>query len=147
MKRDLRFEITYPEDIEPVWHAITDPEAIAQWLMVNDFSARVGHRFQFRTDPAPGFDGIVDCEVLIVEQPHKLAYTWAGGGHQTVVTWTLTRAPEGTQVALVQRGFVGFRGLMTSFMLGRGWKSKILGASLPAYLSSIADPDRGTDTP
>ena len=137
MKRDLEFAITYPQDIELVWHAITDPEAIAQWLMPNDFSAQVGHRFQFKTDPAPGFDGIVNCEVLTVEPPHNLSYSWEGGGHQTVVTWSLERIPEGTQVTLEQRGFSGFKGLLTSLMLGRGWRSKILGKSLPQYLSSL----------
>lgn len=30
----------------------------------NDFEPRIGHRFQFRTEPAPGFDGVVNCEVL-----------------------------------------------------------------------------------
>lgn len=34
MKRDLEFAITYPQDIVLVWHVITDPEAIAQWLTV-----------------------------------------------------------------------------------------------------------------
>jgi len=37
---------------------------MADWLMPNDFQPRLGHKFQFRTKPAPGFDGIVNCEVV-----------------------------------------------------------------------------------
>jgi uncharacterized protein YndB with AHSA1/START domain len=48
MNRDLRFEVTYPHPPEKVWRALTDPQAIAQWLMKNNFEARVGHKFQFR---------------------------------------------------------------------------------------------------
>jgi len=43
MKRDLRFEAVYDHPIERVWRAITDSQAIAQWLMKNDFEPRVGH--------------------------------------------------------------------------------------------------------
>src|SRR5262249_37620569 len=47
-----------------VWRALTDPDLLARWLMPNDFRPAAGHRFTFRTDPRPGFDGIVHCEVL-----------------------------------------------------------------------------------
>ena len=67
--RDLHFEAVYPHAIEKVWRAITDPDAIGQWLMKNDFQPRVGHRFQFRAPPGKGWDGIVNCEVLTVEPP------------------------------------------------------------------------------
>jgi uncharacterized protein YndB with AHSA1/START domain len=40
--------VTYPHPPEKVWRALTDPQAIAQWLMKNNFEARVGHKFQFR---------------------------------------------------------------------------------------------------
>jgi uncharacterized protein YndB with AHSA1/START domain len=56
---ELRLEATYPHPPERVWQAITDPRALEAWLMPNDFRPVVGHTFTFRTDPAPGFDGIV----------------------------------------------------------------------------------------
>ena len=78
MKRDLAFEVVYPHPVERVWRALTDRAALAEWPMANDFEPRVGHRFQFRTRPAPGFDGIVRCEVVTLEEPRRLAYTWQG---------------------------------------------------------------------
>jgi uncharacterized protein YndB with AHSA1/START domain len=76
---ELRLEATYPHPQERVWQAITDSRALAAWLMPNDFEPVVGHRFTFRTEPAPGFDGIVHCEVLRVEPPRLLSFTWKGG--------------------------------------------------------------------
>ena len=69
--------------------ALTDRAALAAWLMPNDFLPEVGHRFAFRTKPAPGFDGTVHCEVLTVDPPRELAYSWVGGGIDTVVRFTL----------------------------------------------------------
>jgi hypothetical protein len=32
--------------------------------MNNDFEPVVGRKFQFRAEPMPNWDGVVDCEVL-----------------------------------------------------------------------------------
>jgi uncharacterized protein YndB with AHSA1/START domain len=134
MKRDLHFEMTYPHAPEQVWQALTNADAIGQWLMPNDFLPIVGHRFQFRTKPAPGFDGIVQCEVLQVSPPKRLVYTWTGGGVDTRLIWTLKRVPEGTNLTLDHTGFKGLRGMIVRGILGKGWRSKILIMNLPALL-------------
>ncbi|MFL5807765.1 MAG: SRPBCC family protein [Roseiflexaceae bacterium] len=81
---------------------------------------RVGHRFQFRTAPVPGFDGVVSCEVLEVDEPRRLSYTWQGGWlrRPTVVTWTLEPVAEGTRVLLDHNGFEGLGGFALSAILG-----------------------------
>jgi len=94
----------------------------------------VGHRFQFRTKPAPGFDGIVQCEVREVSPPERLVYTWTGGGVDTRLIWTLKRVPEGTNLTLDHTGFKGLRGMIVRGILGKGWRSKILIMNLPALL-------------
>jgi uncharacterized protein YndB with AHSA1/START domain len=134
MKRDLHFEMTYPHAPEQVWQALTNADAMERWLMPNDFLPIVGHHFQFRTKPAPGFDGIVQCEVLEVSPPERLVYTWTGGGVDTKLIWTLERAPEGTRLTLDHTGFKGLRGMLVSGILGKGWRSKILSINLPALL-------------
>ncbi len=48
----IDLEAVYPHPVELVWRALTEPAALATWLMTNDFQAKVGHRFTFRTDPA-----------------------------------------------------------------------------------------------
>ena len=136
MKRDLHFENTYPHPIEHVWQTITSSEAMSQWLMPNDFQPILRHRFQFRTKPAPGFDGIVNCEVLELVPPERLVYSWVGGGVNTRLIWTLKRVPEGTALTLDHVGFTGLRGMLVSSILGKGWRSKILTVNLTATLAS-----------
>jgi uncharacterized protein YndB with AHSA1/START domain len=135
MTRDLKFEMLYEQPRERVWAALTDPAALAAWLMPNDFAPQVGHRFQFRTKPAPGFDGIVNCEVLELEPPRRLVYSWVGGGIDTQVIWTLEESGTGTRLVLEHRGFHGLRGLIVSSILGKGWGSRMLKVRLPIVLS------------
>lgn len=48
-------------------------ETLAQWVMENNFKPIVGYKCQFRNEE---IDLIVDSEVLVVEKPYKLSYTW-----------------------------------------------------------------------
>ena len=75
---EVALDATYPHPPERVWRALTEPSDLAAWLMPNDFAPVVGHKFQFRAKPQLGWRGIVDCEVLEVDRPRKLAYTWQG---------------------------------------------------------------------
>lgn len=137
---DIAVETVYPHPPERVWRALTDPDELEAWLMKNDFEPRVGHRFQFRDEPRPGWRGIVDCEVLEVEEPRRLAYTWRGDeeGEPTVVTFTLDPADGGTRLRLEHTGFRGFGGFVTRLILSRGWKKKLLRETLPAVLERMA---------
>jgi len=138
MARTIRFEALYPYAPEQVWAALTDSQAIADWLMPNDFRAEVGHRFNFRTKPAPGFDGVVDCEVLEVDPPRRLAYSWKGGGIDTVVAYSLSAEADNTRLVMEQSGFTGLRGWMVSRILGGGWK-KMIAVRLPEAAGRVAD--------
>lgn len=133
----IRIEAVYPHPPRRVWTALTDSRAMAEWLMRNDFEPKLGHRFQFRTKPAPGFDGVVHCEVTELDPPHRLAYTWKGGSIDTIVTWTLERVADGTRVKFEQSGFRGVRGtLLRKFVLGPGWR-KMLDQKLPKALTRV----------
>lgn len=134
MKNDLRFEALYPYSPERVWRALTDPAELGQWLMPNNFEACLGHKFQFRTRPVPGFDGIVNCEVTELEVPRRLAYKWAGGQIDSVVSFTLEPVAEGTRLVLEHKGFSGVGAVMVSSLLGKGWK-RMVEERLPAVLS------------
>jgi uncharacterized protein YndB with AHSA1/START domain len=115
--------------------------------MPNDFRPIVGHRFQFRTKPAPGFSGIVDCEVLELAAPSRLAFSWCGGGIETVVTFDVTPVGAASaRVVMEQTGFTGMRGLMVSKLLKGGWK-RMMEMRLRAAIGRIVDgryvPDPG----
>ena len=109
--RSLVVERLMPHPPEKVWRALTQGPLIEEWLMANDFKPVVGHRFNFRAAPSPHWNGVTDCEVLVVEPNETLYYSWnasgdeAAGGLKTVVTWTLTPAAGGTQLRMEQSGF------------------------------------------
>ncbi|HET6362958.1 MAG TPA: SRPBCC domain-containing protein [Gemmatimonadota bacterium] len=109
--RSLVLERQLPHPPEKIWRALTENSLLEQWFMQNDFLPVVGHRFQFRAEPRPHWNGVTDSEVLEVAPNERLAYTWdasgeeAAGGLKTVVTWTLTPTSEGTQVRMEHSGF------------------------------------------
>lgn len=109
--RSISFEYDLPHPPEKVWRTLTEPELLAKWVMANDIRPVVGHRFKFRSEPTPWWDGIVNCEVLEVEPLKRLRYTWRSGPESspldTVVTWTLKpTASGGTWLALEHSGFL-----------------------------------------
>lgn len=124
MKRELHYERFYPHPPERVWKALTDPQALAAWYMDNDFLPVVGHRFTFRTSPAPGFDGVLYCEVLAVDVPRLLAYSFIGGYMErtTTVTWSLAPHEGGTLLRLEHTGFTGLTDVAVSAILDSGWQ-------------------------
>src|SRR6185437_4413393 len=85
VRADIDATVEYPYPPERVWAALTSSEALAAWLMPNDFVAEVGHDFTLRTKPAPGFDGIVRCRVLELDPPARMVWSWAGGNIDTTV--------------------------------------------------------------
>ncbi|HKE00026.1 MAG TPA: SRPBCC domain-containing protein [Planctomycetota bacterium] len=137
MTREIRLDATYPHPPDRVWRAITTREALASWLMPNDFEPRVGHRFTFRMKPVPGFDGIVHCEVIELEPPRRLSFRWKGGPLDTVVSFELAPVPEGTRLELVHDGFTGPSAAVLRMMMKPGWK-KMLRKRLPPVIAATA---------
>ena len=134
----IRVEATYPHPPERVWRALTDPQAIAEWLMPNDFQPRLGHRFQFRVANAKGWSGVVDCEVTELTPPSRLAYTWASDKVDTRVTWTLEPSKDGTRLVLEHSGFKGVgQFLLRKLIMGPGWKN-MLKKKLPQVIERVA---------
>ncbi|HVI86516.1 MAG TPA: SRPBCC domain-containing protein, partial [bacterium] len=88
MKFDLIFEEIFPHPIETVWHALTDGAALASWLMPNDFVPRIGHRFSLRSPAIPGWPGRAECEVLEMDPPRRMVWSWrsSDAGAPTTLT-------------------------------------------------------------
>lgn len=103
--RTLVIERTFPHPPEKLWRALTENKLLAQWLMDNDFEPALGHKFQFRSQPMPQWDGIIECEVLALEPLQRLSYTWRALGLESVVLFTLTAAEHGTHLRIEQSGF------------------------------------------
>lgn len=105
MLRDLTLNAFYPYSPERVWKAIANRRALAAWLMDNDFEPRVGHKFRFQSEQ--GTEDTIYCEVIELDEPRCLSYTWRGSFtcKPTLVTWKLVPVEGGTQVQLEHTGF------------------------------------------
>jgi len=143
MKRDLRLERVFPQAPERVWRALTDRRALGQWLMETDFEPVLGHRFTFRAKPRPGWDGVTYCEVIELEPPRRVAYTWRGGAGEgqpltldTIVRFTLVPEGSGTRLILEHTGFSGLKSVLVSFMLKSGW-SRMLARRLGPVIDAL----------
>ncbi|MHA6297323.1 SRPBCC family protein [Devosia sp. CAU 1758] len=90
-----------------IWKALTQSHLISEWLMNNDFSPVVGHKFKLRGE----WGGVLDCEVLAIEPERSLSYSWdfdnddPAFGLKSVVTYTLTPTASGTHLRVEQAGF------------------------------------------
>jgi uncharacterized protein YndB with AHSA1/START domain len=132
--RAIVVEEVLPHSPEIVWRVLTDPQMLARWLMKNTFELTVGHRFTFMDRPRGDWNGTVECEVLEVDPPRRLSYSWVGGSASnkgdgaaldSVVTFTLTPVPEGTLFKLVHDGFVSPRNDYAFIEMGKGWATVV----------------------
>ncbi|WP_274653453.1 SRPBCC family protein [Paenibacillus humicola] len=109
-----------------LWTALTDSGKLAKWITENDFKPVAVHRFQFRLQPAGNWNGIVDGEVLAVEPPNRLSYTWASGEEKHTVTWTLKDLGDGRiNLHLEQSGISTVQGLEGAKWGWTNWYGKL----------------------
>ena len=105
---------------ERVWEAITTPEGLAAWWVPGNIAPVVGHRFLLEM---PGW-GNVSCEVVEVDEPHRLAYTFG----DWTLTWILVAEGAGTRVLLEHTGFDLDRPAdrFAFENMGPGWRDDVL---------------------
>jgi uncharacterized protein YndB with AHSA1/START domain len=142
---DMKIVRDYPQPRQIVWRALTDPALVPLWTSTGQggrpegFRTEVGTRFRYIGKPFPGWDGIVRCEVLAVDEPRLLRYDWRNKetDEPTVVTNVLEDLPGGgTRLTWEHTGFRGVEGMVMSKLLGRV-RRKMLTEGLPAVLDDL----------
>ena len=141
---EMRVVREYQRPRPIVWKALTDPVLVPLWTSTGQggrpegFKTEVGTKFKFIGKPFPGWDGIVRCEVLAVDEPTLLRYDWRNkeGDQPTIVTNLLEEIPGGTRLTWEQRGFHGIEGAFMSRLLGRV-RRKMLAVGFPAVLADL----------
>ena len=103
--RSVVIERTFPHAPQKLWRALTEQELLRQWIMSNDFEPVIARKFQFRAEPVPQWDGLIDCELLIFEPPTRVGYSWRSMGLDSVVLFTLTPIEGGTHLRIEHSGF------------------------------------------
>ena len=136
----------YPHSPEKVWRAVTDPALIPLWTATGaggrteGFATVVGTRFQFIGKPKPGWNGVVDCEVLEVDEPSLLRWSWTdtSTGDTTQVVYRIEPREGGTRLSYEHTGFTGVGGFFMAQLLGHV-RRKMLNQGLAAVLADIDD--------
>jgi uncharacterized protein YndB with AHSA1/START domain len=117
----------YPHPVEKVWRALVDPEWVPRWTATGrggrpvGFAPVAGTRFQFVGKPVMGWNGVVECEVLEVQEGRLLRYSWQGGPKDEVteVTYALEAVAGTTRLTITHVGFRGVGGFFMARILGR----------------------------
>ncbi len=143
-RSDIRIIRNYPYPPEKVWRLLVDPALIPLWTSTGKggrpvgFAPVVGTRFKYVAKPMPGWNGVVDCEVLEVHEPSLLRYTWLGGEKDDLTTITNTLEPHagGTRFTWEHTGFTGLGGYIVSRILCRVRK-RMLDEGFPAVLKDL----------
>jgi uncharacterized protein YndB with AHSA1/START domain len=120
-------DFQFTTSVEKLWNALTDSSKLAKWIADNDFEPVVGHRFQFRHQPNEYWDGIVDSEVLIVDEPNQLSFTWTVGDERHTVTLTIQDMGDGkANLHLEQTGITNEQGLAGAKYGWMAWVDKLV---------------------
>ena len=133
--QDIVVDEVFAHAPETIWKTLTTGELIGRWLMApTGFEPVEGKRFTFQTKPAGAWDGTIHCQVLEVMPNQRLVYAWKGGHEEnvgygsrleTVVTWSLSRAENGTRLRLVHSGFVLPKNDSAFKTMSEGWKKVV----------------------
>jgi uncharacterized protein YndB with AHSA1/START domain len=141
---EIRLIRDYPHSPGKVWRAVTDPALIPLWTATGaggrteGFATVVGTRFQFIGKPKPGWNGVVDCEVLEVDAPSLLRWSWTdtSSGDTTQVVYRIEPHEGGTRFSYEHTGFTGVSGFLMAQLLGRVRRT-MLDKGLTAVLDDI----------
>lgn len=106
MYQSIKLERLYPHSIDQVWFGLTNRSALKHWLMENNFEPMLGHRFQFFLKSEFELEATIYCEVLTLDFPTQLSYTWREQwmDQPSIVTWTLESVGNGTRLQLCHSG-------------------------------------------
>jgi uncharacterized protein YndB with AHSA1/START domain len=146
MKQAVKLDIFYPHPPERVWKALTDRRALATWMMESDFEPYLGHKFQFQRNnkDLSSLEMPIECEVVELDEPKCLAYTWreSFSSESSLVIWTLTAVEGGTQLQLIHQEYQYLTAVGS--MMNRGLQAERSGKnmmSLAASRSSLVKTD------
>jgi uncharacterized protein YndB with AHSA1/START domain len=108
-ERSIETAVTVEAPVEAVFRALTEPEALEQWLATRVQSeATTGGRFRYEFEfDDPAQNNVQEGEYVAVEAPNRLALPWRFGfsPKQTTVEYVLRPEDGGTSVEFTHSGF------------------------------------------
>jgi uncharacterized protein YndB with AHSA1/START domain len=128
-RRRLEFRRSWPDPIEDVWSALTEPERLARWIGVYDGERGTGGRGTFAMTHEEGEPVGEPMTIVECDPPRRLVIEWV---QQDTDAWRvdldLWREGDRTVLRFVQ--FYGAGADVTDFALGWHWYLDKLGAEV-----------------
>lgn len=95
---DIMHSVVLNSPVNKVWDAISTADSISSWFMKNDLKPEEGNKFTIHSIFGPA-----QCEVLKVEPPNNLSFTWDSFGWR--VSFELKDAGDATRFTVVHSGW------------------------------------------
>ena len=126
---------TYPVDLETMWSLWTDPAHLGRWFRPSadefgptlaSIDLREGGAVRFEMIRTTGEVHAVSGQIVTLEPPHRLSYTWKWDGeeNESVVAFDFIETDDGTNVAITHSSLVdkddaerhafGWNGMLTT---------------------------------
>lgn len=116
-----------------VWEFLTDKDKLGTWFHRARANLVAGQAYELLKQDENGEQTVlIHGRVLIAEHPNKLSYTFLIGpfqGCETVATWTLETAAQGTRLTLQHTGIstaAGDAALTMLMALDNGWDEHLM---------------------
>lgn len=127
----IKHKIVIDAPLTQVWRALTEPDAVREWVGAEGFEARVGAKFEFHTDPQGDWDGITYSEMLELEEGKRMLYTWAVPNMPPTFVEIILKdlGDSRTEVSLEHRGWDQFPPDLIKPVrdqLDQGWGSAVM---------------------
>lgn len=128
-------EVQINAPIANVWEVMTGPAHVPGWLGCLNYTGQVGSTFHMQPDRAKAqagdISGATHCDVVLLQQPHKLNFSWyMPGTPATLVELSLfSEGPDKSFVRLVHSGWDAFpASAVKGFheQLTAGWRMGVL---------------------
>ena len=128
-RQRLEFRRSWPDPIEDVWSALTEPERLARWIGVYDGERAVGGRGTFAMTHEEGESVGEPMTIVECDPPRRLVIEWV---QQDADAWQvdLDLWQEGDRTVLRFVQFYGAGADVTDFLLGWHWYLDKLGAEV-----------------
>jgi uncharacterized protein YndB with AHSA1/START domain len=130
-RQRLEFRRSWPDPIDDIWAALTEPDRLARWIGTYDGERAVGARGTFTMTHEEAVDGYAGEPMTIVEcdPPRRLVVEWVQAGSEN---WRvdLDLASEGGRTVLRFVQVFAADADVTDFALGWHWYLDKFGAEV-----------------